>query len=100
MRLDAPNPPIYARETLKSTLERATMFQSYPENVVPDRGATKVYVEIGVAVFDSHQTVLLDKRFREEGVIRPVVLHPGHLLSHIRHLHQLRHPGNIIVGRH
>lgn len=62
---------------------------TYPENMVPDRGAPKVYVEVCVAVLDSHKAVLLDKGLREEGVVRPVVLHPGHLLSHIRNLYQL-----------
>lgn len=67
--------------------------------MVPDRGAAKVDVEIRVAVLDSHQTVLLHKRLGEEGVVRPVVLHPGHLLSHVRHLHQLGHPGGAIGGK-
>lgn len=34
----------------------------YPQDVVPDRRPTKVYMEVGEAVPDSHQTVLLDLR--------------------------------------
>lgn len=65
---------------------------THPENMIPDRGASKVYVEICVAVFDPHKAVLLDKGFREEGVVWPVVLNPGQCLSHVRNLHQLCHP--------
>ena len=65
---------------------------THPENMIPDRRASKVYVEICVAVLDSHEAVLLDKGLGEEGVVGPVVLHPGHLLSHVGNLHQLRHP--------
>ena len=74
----------------------AALLQSYPKNMVPDRGAAKVDVEVCVAVLHPHQTVLLHERLGEEGVVRPVVLHPGHPLSHVRHLHQLRHPSEAI----
>lgn len=60
--------------------------------MIPDRCSSKVYVEVCVAVLHPHKAVLLHKRLREEGVIWPIVLHPGHLPSHIRNLHQLRHP--------
>jgi len=65
---------------------------THPENMVPDRSASEVYVEVCVAVLDPHKAVLLDEGLGEEGVVRPVVLHPGHLLSHVRNLHQLGHP--------
>ena len=33
--------------------------QAHPEYVVPDRGTTKVYVEVSVAIPHAHQTVFL-----------------------------------------
>ena len=66
---------------------------SYPEHVVPHGGAPEVDVEVRVAALHSHQAVLLHEGLGEERVVRPVVLHPGHLLGHVRDHHQLRHPG-------
>ena len=43
--------------------------ESYPENVVPDGGATEIDVEIGVAAGRTHQAVFRHARLRQ--VVRP-----------------------------
>ena len=50
------------REALGKGRERYTTQASitYSQNVVPDRSASEVNVEVSVAVFDTHQTVLLN----------------------------------------
>jgi len=61
--------------------------ETYPYNVIPDGGATKVNVEVGVAFLDAHQTIALHLRLDEHRVFlvhRPTVIHPTHFLNNAR----------------
>lgn len=49
---------------------------TYPQYMVPYRGASKVNVEVGVTVLHSHQTIFLNTGLGKDGIFRPVILHP------------------------
>ena len=69
---------------------------TYPENMVPHWSATKVYVKVCIAVFHTHQTVLLYFWSYERScitrVFRPVVSDPTQLRDYTRWWYHLGKP--------
>lgn len=81
-----------AREPMTLTLDVLAAGVPYPEDVVPDRGTSKVNVEVGEAVFDTHQAVAMHfgllQRLPGNGQRHlPVLVHPAELHHNARWCH-------------
>lgn len=63
------------------------------QDVVPHGGAAALDVEVRVAVLHADQTVFGDFGFPQQGVVGPVVLHPGQAPHYLRTLYDGAHPG-------
>lgn len=63
------------------------------EHMVPGRGAPGVDVKVGVAVLHTDQAVLGHLGLGQQGIVRPVVFHPGQFLHDVRRVHKAGHSG-------
>lgn len=62
------------------------------KDVVPNRGAAALDMEVCVAVFDTDETVFCDFWLPKQGVVRPVVFYPRQPPHNLWTLHHTIHP--------
>ena len=71
------------------------MAPTHPQHMVPHRRASEVYVEVGEAVLDPHETIALNLRSVEHDVFWGLVMgpegrHPAEVMHYLGRVNQLR----------